>query len=386
MELTNEFINRRTAELKYDVLATWRSLVDRDCGTGNKAGVDACGKDVAAFLESIGFKVRFHEYETAGNLLVAEKGVEDATKPFIVLVGHLDTVFADGTAAERPFTADGNRVTGPGALDMKGGVTVMLYALKILSETDWDKFRIKVLLAGDEENGHKNSGAGDDLLKEADGACYGLNFETSYEDNSIVIERKGVAQFRIDIDGIGAHVGNDPKGGRSAVTELAHKIIEINALTNYEEGSTLNVGVVGGGTVPNACAEKAWALVDLRYRTLEGYDRVEAGLKALETKHDVAGTKTRVKRIAKVDPMLRLTSSMALFEKANHAAIENGFPAMTAKEVGGGSDSAYLTRVGVPTLCALGVKGAFNHTVREYALLDSVFERIRLTATLLRDL
>ena len=146
------------------------------------------------------------------------------------------------------------------------------------------------------------------------------------------------------------------------------------------------MGVVGGGTVPNACAEKAWALVDLRYRTLEGYDRVEAGLKALETKHDVEGTKTRVKRIAKVDPMLRLTSSMSLFEKANHTAIKNGFPAMTAKEVGGGSDSAYLTRVGVPTLCALGVKGAFNHTVREYALLDSVFERIRLTATLLRDL
>ena len=110
-------------------------------------------------------------------------------------------MFADGTAAERPFTADGNRVTGPGALDMKGGVTVMLYALKILSETDWDKFRIKVLLTGDEENGHKNSGADDDLLKEADGARYGLNFETSYEDNSIVVERKGVAQFRIDIDG-----------------------------------------------------------------------------------------------------------------------------------------------------------------------------------------
>ncbi len=384
MELTNEAIAQRVESLQDDIVATWRRLVNRDCGTGNKAGVDACGADVAAFLKDLGFAVRFHVFPDAGNLLVAEKGPAEA--PLVALVGHLDTVFADGAAAERPFTVKDGIVTGPGVLDMKGGVTVMLYALKLLAEAGWAKRRIKVLLAGDEENGHKNSAAGEKLLEEAQGALFGLNFETSYEDNSVIVERKGVAQFRIDIDGIGAHVGNDPKGGRSAVTELAHKILDVNALTDYEEGSTLNVGVIGGGTVPNACPEKAWAVVDLRYKTRKAYERVWTGLKALEEKRYLDGTTTRVTALVKVEPMERLASSLELFDRVNAVAVENGFPAMTAKAVGGGSDSAFLTAAGVPTVCALGVKGKYNHTVREYAVLESVFERIRLTATLLRDL
>lgn len=384
MELTNEAIVRRTEALKDEILQTWKSLVNRDCGTANKAGVDACGAEVGDFLRQLGFDVRFHEFSDAGNLLVAEKGPADA--PFVALVGHLDTVFADGASAERPFTVKDGIVTGPGVLDMKGGVTVLLFALKILAETGSLKRRVKVLLAGDEENGHKNSAAGEKLLDEVQGALFGLNFETSYEDNSVIVERKGVAQFRIDIDGIGAHVGNDPKGGRSAVTELAHKILDVNALTDYDEGSTLNVGVIGGGTVANACPEKAWAVVDLRYKTRKAYERVWSGVKALEEKHYLDGTATRVTALVKVEPMERLASSLELFERVNAIAVENGFPAMTAKAVGGGSDSAFLTAAGVPTVCALGVKGKYNHTVREYAVLDSVFERIRLAATLLRDL
>ena len=383
-QLTDEFISSRTEALKDDIVATWRNLVDRDCGVGNKAGVDACGLVVKDFLESVGFAVRFHEFKAAGNLLVAEKGSKG--KPLVLLIGHLDTVFSDGTAAERPFRITDGRVTGPGVLDMKGGVTVLLYALKLLSETDWDKYRVKVLLAGDEENGHKNSACGEKLFEESKGAAWGLNFETSYEDNSVIIERKGVAQYRIDIEGIGAHVGNDPQGGRSAVTELAHKILDVNALTDYEEGTTLNVGVIGGGTVPNACAEKAWALVDLRFRTRKAHARVEDAMKALEVKHYLEGTKTMVRQLVAVEPMERLESSQALFDRVNAVARAKGFPAMTAKAVGGGSDSAFVTAAGVPCVCALGVKGAFNHTVREYALHDSIFERVRLTTTLLRDL
>ena len=121
---------KETEELFKDIEArepammdTWRKLVDRDCGPDNKDGVDAVGKEAAAFLENAGFSVHFHTYERAGNMLVAEYG--DMTKPFIILTGHMDTVFMKGTAEERPFHVDGNRVTGPGALDMKGGMILM---------------------------------------------------------------------------------------------------------------------------------------------------------------------------------------------------------------------------------------------------------------------
>ena len=193
---------------------TWKLLVDRDCGSGNKAGVDGVGRDVKDFLEKCGFKVWFHEYEKAGNMLVAEYG--DASKPFIVLTGHMDTVFGDGTAAARPFTIKDGKVTGPGVLDMKGGVTILLYAVRFLLEAGYNRYRIKIILAGDEEVAHGNSTASADYEKEAKGAVMGFNLETGCVDNSVVIERKGVAQYLFEVDGVGAHAGNNPEDGRSA--------------------------------------------------------------------------------------------------------------------------------------------------------------------------
>lgn len=377
-------IFRKIDEAKPAMMETWRSLVDRDCGSGNKAGVDAVGQDIRAFLEPLGFSVRFHEYTEAGNMLVAEKG--DMTKPFVVLTGHMDTVFADGTAAARPFTVKDGRVTGPGALDMKGGITVMLWAVKTLLESGWDRYPLKIILAGDEETGHGWSGAAEDYRKEAKGALMGFNFETGFLDDGIVLERKGCAQYRLDVDGVGAHAGNNPEDGRSAVKELCRKVLDIEALTDYEEGTTLNVGVIAGGTVANAVPEHAWCQVDVRFRTAAGIERVEKALKEITEKVYVEDTKTVCRCQVKMAAMERLASSEALFERAQAAAAEAGFPAMKAIAVGGGSDSAYLTMEGVPTLCAMGVKGQFNHTVREWAEESSLTERAKLAAALLMRL
>ena len=237
------------------MMDTWRKLVDRDCGPDNKDGVDAVGKEAAAFLENAGFSVHFHTYEKAGNMLVAEYG--DMTKPFIILTGHMDTVFMKGTAEERPFHVDGNRVTGPGALDMKGGMTILLHVAKLLTENGYDRYPIKIILAGDEETGHTNSGAAEDYLKEARGGVMGFNMETGFLDNRIVIERKGVAQYLFHFHGVGAHAGNNPEDGRSAVKELCHKVLDIEALTDRDKGTNVNVGVISGGTVANAIPEDA---------------------------------------------------------------------------------------------------------------------------------
>ena len=363
---------------------TWKLLVDRDCGSGNKAGVDGVGRDVKDFLEKCGFKVWFHEYEKAGNMLVAEYG--DASKPFIVLTGHMDTVFGDGTAAARPFTIKDGKVTGPGVLDMKGGVTILLYAVGFLLEAGYNRYRIKIILAGDEEVAHGNSTASADYEKEAKGAIMGFNLETGFVDNSVVIERKGVAQYLFEVDGVGAHAGNNPEDGRSAVEELAHKILDIQAETDWQEGTTVNCGVIAGGTVANAVPEHAWVKVDVRFKTTAGMERIEKAFQTIAKKQYVESTTTCCKKLVVFPPMERLESSEKLFERAEAIAEKYGFPKAKAIAVGGGSDSAHLTACGIPTLCALGVRGQFNHTEREWAEEESLFERTKLLMALLSEL
>ena len=363
---------------------TWKLLVDRDCGSGNKAGVDGVGRDVKDFLEKCGFKVWFHEYEKAGNMLVAEYG--DASKPFIVLTGHMDTVFGDGTAAARPFTIKDGKVTGPGVLDMKGGVTILLYAVRFLLEAGYNRYRIKIILAGDEEVAHGNSTASADYEKEAKGAIMGFNLETGFVDNSVVIERKDVAQYLFEVDGVGAHAGNNPEDGRSAVEELAHKILDIQAETDWQEGTTVNCGVIAGGTVANAVPEHAWVKVDVRFKTTAGMERIEKAFQKIAKKQYVESTTTCCKKLVVFPPMERLESSEKLFERAEAIAEKYGFPKAKAIAVGGGSDSAHLTACGIPTLCALGVRGQFNHTEREWAEEESLFERTKLLMALLSEL
>ncbi len=363
---------------------TWKLLVDRDCGSGNKAGVDGVGRDVKDFLEKCGFKVWFHEYEKAGNMLVAEYG--DASKPFIVLTGHMDMVFGDGTAAARPFTIKDGKVTGPGVLDMKGGVTILLYAVRFLLEAGYNRYRIKIILAGDEEVAHGNSTASADYEKEAKGAVMGFNLETGFVDNSVVIERKGVAQYLFEVDGVGAHAGNNPEDGRSAVEELAHKILDIQAETDWQEGTTVNCGVIAGGTVANAVPEHAWVKVDVRFKTTAGMERIEKAFQKIAKKQYVESTTTCCKKLVVFPPMERLESSEKLFERAEAIAEKYGFPKAKAIAVGGGSDSAHLTACGIPTLCALGVRGQFNHTEREWAEEESLFERTKLLMALLSEL
>ncbi len=381
---TLEEIFQSIDQAKPAMMETWKSLVDRDCGSGNKAGVDSVGQDIRRFLEPLGFKVRFHEYEKAGNMLVAEYG--DMTKPFVILTGHMDTVFADGTAAERPFTVQDGRVTGPGVLDMKGGITVMLYAVKTLLESGWNRYPLKIILAGDEEVGHGWSDAAQDYRKESRGALMAFNYETGFIDNGIVLERKGCAQYRFDFHGVGAHAGNNPEDGRSAVKELCHKALDMEALTDMAEGTTVNVGVIAGGTVPNAIPENAWCRVDVRFRTMAGIERVEKALKEITDKVYIDQVQTTCRCEVKMGAMERLASSEALFDKANQIAREAGLPEMKAIAVGGGSDSAYITAEGVPALCAMGVKGQFNHTVREWAEESSLTERAKLSAALLMKL
>ncbi len=384
MNKTLEELFQQAEAAKPEMMKTWEILVNRDCGSDNKTGVDLVGQDVKAFLEPLGFDVYFHEYEKAGNMLVATYG--DVTKPFVILTGHMDTVFKDGAAATRPFTVKDGRVTGPGCLDMKGGVTILLYAVKFLTEAGYDKYPLKIILAGDEEVGHNQSDAANDYLEEAKGAIMGFNLETGYLNNGVVVERKGCCRFEWDFEGVGAHSGNNPQDGRSAVQEFCHKAIDMEKLTDFEEGTTINVGVISGGTVANAIPEHAHCVVDVRFRTEKGLARAVKGFEEIAKKQYIADTKTSFYQTTRIEAMERLDSTLALLDRANAVAAEVGLPPMPGIAVGGGSDSAYLTKAGIPTLCAVGVRGQFNHTEREWAEEASLVEREKLLLAMLTKL
>lgn len=363
---------------------TWKLLVDRDCGSGNKAGVDGVGRDVKDFLEKCGFKVWFHEYEKAGNMLVAEYG--DASKPFIVLTGHMDTVFGDGTAAARPFTIKDGKVTGPGVLDMKGGVCILLSTLEALHAAGFDDFPCKVILVADEEPAHVFSNAPEVIEKESKGAKCAFNFETGFPDHALVVQRKGCWRFFIETFGRGCHVGNDPQNGRSAILEMAHKIIEIENLTDYSKQYNVNIGTIEGGTVANAAPAHCKVECDFRYVHPEDLPILRKKVEEVCAKQYVPDVTTKLYDSVGFAVMPQLPGNLELLKIAQEVAEESGFPVPGPKLCGGGSDAAYTEAAGVPTLCGTGVEGSRNHTVEEWADVDSLFRRAKQMAGILLKL
>ena len=363
------------------MIELWQGLVNIECGPGCKKGIDEIGVMLAGFFDKLGGKSRFHQFELAGNMLVSEFG--DCTQPFIILTGHMDTVFKDGTAAERPFKIEEGKAYGPGVLDMKGGIVILSYALKALKEAGWDNHPVKVILLGDEEIGHRDSDAPAKLMAEAQGAFAAFNFETGFVDNGIVVERKGMYQFEVEVFGKGAHVGNDPENGRSAIKEMAHKILDIENLTDWEKGNTFNVGVITGGTVCNATPAYCKITCDMRFKDSSYLPDVKKQLQVIVDKTYIEGTTTKLTDILEFNAMLRLDGSMQLFEFVKTVAAAEGFGELTPKAVGGASDCGYTTAAGVPSCCAMGVQGGRNHTVEEFAIVDSLFSRAKLLIAIL---
>ncbi len=360
------------------MMKMWEELVMMDSGSGNKPGVDAIVAKVAGILEGMGGKTRIIEHENAGNMLVSEFG-DCENKPFVVFVGHLDTVFSDPEETKkRPFTIKDGTAYGPGVLDMKGGITIAIHALQALQSVNFDKYAVKVIIAGDEEVGHKYSAFGDFAMKEAKGAAAAFNFETGFMDDSLVLARKGCYCFTMEAFGRAAHVGNAPQDGRSAIKELAYKILDLEALTDWSKGLNIGANVIEGGTVHNSAPAYAKITVDMRFEDPALLEPMKAKFREINDKVYVDGVTCKMTPVSTLLPMVKLESSMKLFELVKKVYEAEGFGSPKAITVGGASDSAFTTAVGVPTVCAMGVKGGRNHTVDEFANVESLFMRAKL--------
>ncbi|SMD12708.1 M20 family metallopeptidase [Sporomusa malonica] len=364
-------------EHRDEMVSLWKEVVSMESGPHEKAGINLVAAHFKKILEAEGASSRMVEFEKAGSMLIAEIDKNPA-RPGVIFMGHMDTACPAGAIIERPFTIKDGKAYGPGVLDMKGGIVSALYAIKALNAAGYDSRSIKVLLAGDEEVLHAHSTAPDIFIEEARGYAAAFNVETGFVDDGIVVGRKGVARIMMEVKGVAAHAGNDPENGRSAILEMAHKIIAVQNLTDWEKGISFNVGVMQGGTTSTAVPDYAKIYIDVRYKDPDDLPEIIKQIEGVAEKIYIAGTTASVVFMDGIKPMKTTEGVKQLFEIVKKAYEENGFGTPYAKSVGGGSDSAYTVLAGVPTVCAMGVKGGRNHSPEEYAIVESLFERAKL--------
>jgi glutamate carboxypeptidase len=357
-----------------------RALVEIESPTDDKAAVERVGARLRPELEALGAQVWVETHPDAGDHLIAEWD-DPQDGGGILTLCHMDTVYPLGTLARQPCVERGGRLYGPGTLDMKGGIALLVGALRLMTDLGlWPRRPLTALFTSDEETG---SNASRELIERLAGrAALVLCLEASMPDGGLKTWRKGVGDYVLSITGRAAHAGVDPDLGRSAIIELAHQILAVKALADAQKGTTLNVGVVSGGTRPNVVAEQARAEIDLRVREPDEAGRVEAALRGLRPVLD--GIQLEVSGGLNRPPMPYDARMAVTFGRAAEIAAGLGM-LINASGTGGGSDANFVAPLGVPVLDGLGVQGEGGHSDREYLLLDSLPQRLALLAGLLAE-
>jgi glutamate carboxypeptidase len=371
-------IQRRLPDFLHDL----EQLVNVDCGSYTKPGVDEVGRWTGAFLEGIGADVDYRDHETLGATVVATFEGADQVGARLLLIGHLDTVFEAGTAAVRPFRLDAGLAHGPGVTDMKAGLLAGLYAITaIRDEIGMLPFGRLVFVANpDEEIGSPSSTPYIRSLARDVDAC--LVLECARANGDIVSSRKGILDLRLTVHGRAAHAGVEPQKGRNAIVEAARLVRELNALNGRWQGVTVNVGVIEGGTRPNVVPETCSVEVDLRSPTRLDLESAEAAIHELCAGTLVPDTRIDIASMGRHWPMERLERSGRLVEHAEAIAKRLGFELRDAA-TGGASDANTTAGMGIPTIDGLGPIGGNDHSLEEYLEIDSIVPRTTLLAGLM---
>jgi glutamate carboxypeptidase len=362
------------------ILDDLRAFVELESPSDEKSRTDRFGDFLATFLkERLDASVETIEEPKYGNHVRMRIGPQNGNRPILIL-GHFDTVWPAGTLARMPFHIDGAAAYGPGILDMKSGLVLGITALVALQESNQLRVPVIFLFTSDEELGSLSSRS---LIEaEAAGSRAALVLEPAAA-GALKTARKGVGIFRVDVEGLAAHAGSNPELGVSAIDEMARVVLDLHGLTDPTTGTTVNVGVVTGGTRANVTAASATAEVDLRITTIAEAKRLEArilGLKPHNPKAHIVVT-GGINR----PPMERTAGVASLFEKAKGIARQLGFELGEAS-VGGASDANFVTPLGIPVVDGLGGVGDGAHATDEHVQVASLPIRAALIAGLIREL
>jgi glutamate carboxypeptidase len=357
------------------MLALLETLVNTDSGSYDKAGVDAVGGHIRGFLESNGIRSEVIPDDRFGDAINATVG-HGSNRP-ILLMGHRDTVFPKGEPSRRPFRIEGDRAHGPGVSDMKAGLVMNCFVLAALKKFGGAPAPVSVLFTGDEEIGSPFSRKV--IEQHARTARAVFNSEPGRASGAVVTGRKGGVFMRFDITGKAAHSGANFEAGVSAINELAHKILALNALTNVPRGITLNVGVVSGGQTVNTVAPWARGEVDLRFITPADRAETMAKVEAIIATSYVRGTTARLEITGEFLPLVSSADNQDLYQHYAACSREVGREA-PSEFTGGCADSGFAAATGAPTICAVGPVGGRAHSPEEYMEIETMVPRAQALA------
>jgi glutamate carboxypeptidase len=357
-----------------------RGLVELESPSSDEAALHAVAAHLVVQLTACGAETDTVDAHGVGEHVVARiPGREPGLEPVLVLT-HFDTVHPVGTF-DPIFRVEDGKAFGPGVFDMKGGVACMIEALhRIRVEGTAPRRPVIFLATCDEETGSATSRA---LIEElAAGACAVLVPEPPLPGGRAKTRRKGVAGYRVEIQGKAAHAGLAPEAGVNAILELAHQVIAITGLADTDAGTTVSVGVTGGGTTSNVVPAAAWAVVDVRFTAAAEAGRVDHQIRHLRTV--LPGARVTVSGGINRPPMERTEGVARLYERARAMAAGEGWELGEGLS-GGASDGSFTAGMGIPTLDGIGPEGAGAHAVDEHVLIDDIPRRVQLYRRLFEE-
>ncbi|HXD12269.1 MAG TPA: M20 family metallopeptidase [Anaerolineales bacterium] len=359
-----------------------RTLVETESPSHDKAAVDRVGAIVAQEARKLGATVEIIPNTETGDHVLAGfpsptgRGVRG--EGGILILCHMDTVFPLGTIQKTPCREEGDKIFGPGTLDMKAGIVIALAAIEEAQKQGLNR-PVTLLSTSDEEIGSDTSR--EHIERLAKESVLVLVMEGALLDGSLKTWRKGVGGFWIKVKGRAAHSGGDHQAGRNAIEEMAHQVLAIQKLTDYSKQTTLNVGVIQGGTVSNVVPEEANIEVDVRVMQPGEWERIEAEINKLQPILD--GTTIEITGGLNRPPMPFDDMMKATFEKAQSIAAGIGMT-LTAGGTGGASDGNFVAPLGIPVLDGMGAVGEGYHSEREYIFADSLEQKAKLISALIR--
>jgi glutamate carboxypeptidase len=367
----------------HEILELLAQLVRLESPSRDKPSLDQLATLFAERLRHLGASVEIIANANGGDHVLGRFACAGNLRPALVL-GHFDTVWPVGTLEKMPFRVDAEGIAfGPGIFDMKASLAIFLAVLDQFRKNGESPRRpIWVLFTSDEEIGSPTSR--DLIEKLAIDSAYALVLEPALANGGLKTSRKGVGRFRLEVEGRAAHAGVAPQEGRSAVVELAHQILRLQALQDLSAGTTINIGVIQGGTTSNVVPAKASADIDVRVASMAEESRIIAAFQSLVPAID--GTSLHLTGSFNRPPMERTPAIAALFERARAIARESLGLALTEGSTGGASDGNFTAALGLPTLDGLGARGGGAHADDEHVLVASLSERASLLFHLLHSL
>ena len=371
-----------------EMIEKWKTFVNLEGRYDEKENVEKAQAWFRAELEDAGFETHtVPSRPDRCSVLIAELGKDRPGKP-IMFGGHLDTVHPKGAfGCENPFRIEDGKAYGPGVLDMKGGLIIALYVCKALQSIGFASNPLKMVVAGEEEGDHVGTDVDKLFTEESQGALFALNMETGHITNSLCVGRKTQYTFFATVHGKGGHAGNEFTKGHNALNEAVFKVTEMLKLVDLDRGTYVTPSVMHCGKNTTSIPDLCEFAVDVRISNAAEGERIKEAVDQIMKTSYVPGTTTDYELVtAKLREFEPNEKILGLWNEVNKVAEENGFEKFGKITLGGATDTGAIALADIPVLCSCGVVGEFNHNLKEYAIVDSMFSRAKIFTLLALDM